>query len=227
MPLRALFQRQGFGQFNHLPLTEAQLTAQQTRIDIQIDFGQLQACCTVQFFPVQAPETRELVFAAHEQVLRHRQVEQDRLLLIHHRNAVRRCATGPVQHDRRTVQLQMTFVRLVDSGQDLHQRRFACAIFADQPNHFVLAHFKRDVLQHRDAVEPFTHIIEREHGASSLDDPCFRTVEGNGDSRDNQHALHALLDVRRDAHQHHAVADHHHDQDTQQGSQRAAIAARQ
>ncbi|MNL72060.1 hypothetical protein D3C87_1973110 [compost metagenome] len=56
MTVCTLFQRQGFGQFNHLALTETQLTAQYTRVDIQIDFGQLQASSLVQFFPVQAAE---------------------------------------------------------------------------------------------------------------------------------------------------------------------------
>ena len=53
-----------------------------------------------------------------------------------------------------------------------------------------------------------------------------RSIE-SADRDDDHQALHRLLDVRADAHQHHAVGQHHHDQHADQGLQHAALTARQ
>ena len=71
-------------------------------------------------------------------------------------------------------------VRLVDAGQDLHQRRLAGAVLADQPDDLAAADLDRDVLQRMHAGEALVDALERQRGGRrSLDDPhaCARSIE--------------------------------------------------
>ncbi|MNT22560.1 hypothetical protein D3C72_1579470 [compost metagenome] len=163
MALTALLQSQCLGQLDHLPLAEAQFAAQHARVDIQVDLGQLQPRRTVQLLPVQPAEARELVFTAHEQVLCHRQVGQDRLLLVDHRDALGSRTTRAVKHDRLAVQLQVPLIRLIDAGENLHQCRLARTVFANQADDFMFADLQVDTLEDGDAIEALGNIVEREH----------------------------------------------------------------
>ena len=51
-------------------------------------------------------------------------------------------------------------VRLVEAGQDLHERRLARAVVADQSEHLARADMERDVLERRDDTEALADVLD-------------------------------------------------------------------
>ena len=69
----------------------------------------------------------------------------------------RAASVGAAQDDRLAAQEDLAGVRLVDAGQDAHQRRLAGAVLADQAHHLV-----------RPELE--AHRLERMHAGKALVD---------------------------------------------------------
>src|SRR6185295_1829308 len=55
--------------------------------------------------------------------------------------------------DRIALPKNLTPVSFIESGDDLHERRFARAVFADQRVTFAAAHFEAHVVKHGDSAE--------------------------------------------------------------------------
>jgi len=70
--------------------------------------------------------------AADEHVLRHGQVREQGRLLVDDRDPGRARRRRAVQRDLPAVHQQRPGVRLIHPGEDLHQRRLARAVLADQ-----------------------------------------------------------------------------------------------
>ena len=103
-------------------------------IDINLYLRQLPRRRNVERFPVDDAVTGELGLVAEVDVFAHRHVGEEGLLLEHHADAlvvgvgcVFKCGWLSGNQD-------FAGVRLVHAAEDFHQRRFASAILADQPD---------------------------------------------------------------------------------------------
>ena len=81
----------------------------------------------------------ELRLVAEIDVLADGEVGEQRLLLEHHADALPVGIGGLTQGDGLAGEQDLAGVRLIDAGQDLHQRRLAGAVLADQADHLVRA----------------------------------------------------------------------------------------
>ena len=149
----ALFlERQRLGELDHLARGEIEVFGAHARIDIDLDLGQLARGRSVERAPVDDAEAGELPFVAEIDVLADRQVGEQRLLLEHHADALA-VGIGRVGETGRPAGHQdLAGIGLIDAAQDLHQRRLAGAVLADQADdlagpdldrHLVSAHGRR------------------------------------------------------------------------------------
>ena len=90
------------------------------------------------------------------------QIDQERLLLVHHPDAVGRRLGGMAQDDRVAVVHDPATVRLVHAGEDLHQRRLAGSVLADQAHDLARPDGEAHRLQRVDAGEALVDALELE-----------------------------------------------------------------
>ena len=158
LPVRGVLQSQRLGQLDHLALREAQLGGARGNVDLDADLGQLRPRRLLHASRQDGAEPHEAAFLADEDVLGDAHVEQQRLLLEHHADAVRRRVLAARQPQRLAVQRQRAGARPHRARQDPHQRRLAGAVLADQPEHLALPHIERDVVQHLQRAIGFRHM---------------------------------------------------------------------
>ena len=103
---------------------------------------------------------------AQKQVLRHGEVFKQIQLLMHHADAVPGGIAGAAQRQRLTIQKQRPGGRLLHARQNLHQRRFARAVFTDNHIHFAAPDPVIDAIQrqragkqHGDLFSPQNNVI--------------------------------------------------------------------
>ena len=92
-------------------------------------------------------------FPPDEDVLLDREVRHEIELLIDDGDAEVLRLAGAVEDDRLAVEDDLAAVRLVDPGEDLHQRALAGAVLPDEPEDFAGMDFEADVLQREHAGE--------------------------------------------------------------------------
>jgi hypothetical protein len=120
---------------------------------------------------------------ANENVLGHRQIREERWVLVHDRNAVTATFERRTEHDRVSVLQNPPRARLMDAPDDLDQRALASAVLAGQRVHPASKKLQADLGQDLDGPEALAdlsqfedrkhdHVFERRSG--------FRSVEGLG-----------------------------------------------
>jgi hypothetical protein len=100
--------------------------------------------------------------AAHEDVLRHGQVGEQRRLLVDHRDAGRPGVGRPVQHQRSPVEGERARVRGVRPGQDLDQGRLSRTVLADEPVCLSPVQVQPHVAQRGHRAERLAHAPQRQ-----------------------------------------------------------------
>lgn len=93
--------------------------------------------------------------AADIDVFRHSQVLHEVQLLMDDADAERLRVARAVDLDMLSKEFDRAAVARVDAGQHLHERRLACAVFADQRHDLALADLQLRVVQRVDAREVF------------------------------------------------------------------------
>ena len=97
-------------------------------------------------------------------ILLHVHVGEEKRLLGHHINAPGQGVGGPVQGHRLAVHGKPAAVMAVDAHDDLHQRRLACAVAADQGQHLAGHHVQVDALEHGVQAEGLIDTPHRKQG---------------------------------------------------------------
>ena len=78
---------------------------------------------------------------------------------MHHADAELDRLTGGVDADLLTVQKDFSFCRLVETDQDVHKRRFARAVFAEQGMHLTLGYGQIDIVVRIEVTESFADVL--------------------------------------------------------------------
>ena len=85
---------------------------------------------------------------AHQNIFQNRHVREKHRLLRHQIDALRQRSGRLAQLDRLTVDQDVALVACVNAHDDLHQRRFAGAVAADQRDNLACIHAQVDPLEH-------------------------------------------------------------------------------
>ena len=109
-----------------------------------------------------APGAQRL--AADEDVLDHREVGEERRLLVDDRDPGVASVGRAAQRDLDTVDEQLPAVGRVHSGEDLHERRLARPVLADEGMSLARVEVDRDVVESADRSESLGRVLEREDG---------------------------------------------------------------
>src|SRR5215203_4752289 len=165
---RPILDRHGLRQLDQLTLGEAQLGGVGARVDLELDLGQLPSRRLVHCWPVDHPQPDELVLVPQEEVFRDANVRQERLLLEDHRDSVTDRLPHVLWPHDAPAQTDRSGVRLVDTGQDLRQRRLAGAVLADETEHLVFPQGEADVIERSDAGKPLDQSLDLQRDASRL-----------------------------------------------------------
>ena len=123
---------------------------------------------------VDAPAGAERL-AADEDVLDDGEVGEERRLLVDHGDPGVAGICGPVHRDLDPVDEQPPAVRRVHGGEDLHERRLAGTVLADEGVRLAGVEVDRDVLERMDRSERLRDVLEREdRGARRRRRPVHR-----------------------------------------------------
>ena len=129
----ALLQRQGLGEFDHLARSETELARSSGWIDVESNLGEPIARRLDHPPAGDHPEPRERPLMREMEIVRDRHIEEQRLLLKDHRDAVAVGLRGVAQHDRRSIDGNRTRIRPHSAGENSHESGLASAVLADQP----------------------------------------------------------------------------------------------
>ena len=121
--------RQRLGDFDHLLVGDAEVAGARARVDVVAERLQQFAGFLVQCFPVN--ERTPLTEVFQENVLGHRQVWRQRQLLVHDADAAFLTLLRRGEVFLFTENLHASGILDVDAGKNLHQCRFAGAVFAN------------------------------------------------------------------------------------------------
>src|SRR5580704_13082587 len=146
MPLGALLQSQRFGELDHLACGEAEVRRPGARVDVHLNFVELATSRGIQAPASNQSQSGKLGFLSEINVLAHREVHQKRLFLEYDSYAIEIGIAGAPEENRRAIQFQRSAVWRIDAGEDPHQRRLACAVLANQADHFVDAYLHIDIV---------------------------------------------------------------------------------
>ena len=151
------------GELDQLLQADRQIAEPRHRIDVDAESGELLAGLARHAPPLHEAEAVGRLLAEKD-VLGDRQVGHDAQLLMHHADAgrkrvARRAETGfpPVEHEA-AGELRM------HAGDDLHQRAFAGAVFADETMDLAGEQREVDPAQRLDTAEGFRDALQFEDG---------------------------------------------------------------
>ena len=125
---------------------------------------------------------------AHENVLRDRQIEEQRRLLIDDSNPRVTGVRGPAQDNLASVHEETSHVRLMDAAEDFHQGRLAGPVLPDQRMRLAGVQVKRHIFEG-------VHAGKRLRRAPQRQRRCPRARRGTG-----RLPIEGPVDVRRRAH---------------------------
>ena len=175
--------RKRAGDFDQMLLRHAEILEQGAGVEVGVQALQHMARAGPHLEPVDAPAKRQR-HVAHEDVL------GDAELVEHHGFLVdRRYAGGPgvarsVAGERLAGDENLAFVRLVDAGEDLDQRRLARAVLADQRRHFARPQCETDIVQRAHAGKALGNARHRQDRRRGVD------VLRRGRRTDSRHRVH-------------------------------------
>ena len=142
-----LLERQRLGELHHLPGGEAEIVRAHARIDVDLDFFELTRGGGIERSPIDEAEPRELRLVAEIDILADCEVGEQGLLLEHHADAFSVGVGGVFETGRLSRDDNLTGVGLIDAAKNLHQRRFAGAVLADQSDDLFGPDLDRNVLE--------------------------------------------------------------------------------
>jgi hypothetical protein len=162
-------QRQGLADLDHLLVGDGQAAGGPRRVQRHAEALEDGGRLVVHGPPVDAtvalgPGVGAERLAADEHVLRHRQVGEQRRLLVDHRDARRPGGGRAVQGDLLAADGQRPVVRLVHPGEDLDQGGLARPVLSEQRVHLARPQFHRPVDQRPHRAEGLGGMSEFEHG---------------------------------------------------------------
>ena len=139
------------GDLDQLLQADRQRAHALARIDVDAEAGEMLARLAHHALPVDDAALHRL--RAEEHVLRHRQVGHDGELLVHHADAgIERVAGGAEAH-LAALDLHRAGEIGMHAGDDLHQRRLAGAVLADEAVDLAGAEREVDIAQRLHAAE--------------------------------------------------------------------------
>jgi hypothetical protein len=145
----------GFGDLHHLLLGHGERAHQRSRAQVHAHPFQDRARLLLQFGAAHKEQRPRL--AADKDVLHHRQIRHQVQFLIDDGNADLLGVVWVVDVQRLAAEKEFAAVHRVDAGEDLHQRRLAGAVLADQPENLAGGDME-------------THIFQRLHTGEGLAD---------------------------------------------------------
>ena len=106
----------------------------------------------------------EQLLAAEEEVGDDVEVVREREILVHGGDAELRRVLGGANGDRDPVHRDLTVVGRVDAGDDLHQRRLAGSVVADEPDDLAGVDLEVHAVERLDGAEALADVLEGEQG---------------------------------------------------------------
>ena len=107
-------------------------------------------------------DARAALLAADEDVLRDREVGHQVELLVDDADALLLGVPRPVEHELVPVHAEHAGVGRVDAGEQLHERRLAGAVLADEREHLAEAQLEVHVVERLHAGESLAHALQFE-----------------------------------------------------------------
>ena len=160
---------QRFENFGSLLLADGNFRNELVELHVQpVFFGQC-----FNFLPARGAvdEDALCVLVTEDDVVEDRHSLDQHEVLMHHADAELDRLTGGVDADLLTVQKDFSFCRLVETDQDVHKRRFARAVFAEQGMHLALRHGKIDVMIGIEIAEAFADVLHTKQFFQSSHSP--------------------------------------------------------
>ena len=128
-------------QFDQLLQADRQAAHAGAGVDLEAEAGQLGLCLALHARPVDDAAGKHRLHA-EEHVLGHRQVGHHGQFLVHHADAVGQRVMRRMELDRLAVDAHLALEAVIDAGDDLHHRRLAGAVLADEAVDLALAEAK-------------------------------------------------------------------------------------
>ena len=143
------------GDLYHLPLADGKVDDLLPRVDVAVHLREIFLCDGIEGFIIY-----KTVQAGNGDVFRDGHiVEHDRLLMDKADAVFFRVLRGR-DADRLAVDQDLTFRRLVNAAEDIHERRFTGAVDADESNDLSASGFDVDVVQSLDAGEDLGNMLD-------------------------------------------------------------------
>jgi hypothetical protein len=152
---------QGLCDLHELLVGDGQPPRRPVRVQVHAELLEQLHAPAAQRRPVD-PAQRAQRLAADEDVLRDREVREQRRLLVDHRDPGGARVGRPGQRQRLACQRERPGVRCMHPGQDLDERGLPRAVLADQPVRLARVELDVDLAQGGDRVERLGHTGEGE-----------------------------------------------------------------
>jgi len=145
------------GYFDDLAVRGGQRRHRRGRVDVEAQPFDDRRSVFVKLLPVD--EARQV---AEHHVFRHAQVQRQRRFLVDEGDASRQGVVRIAETRGLASQLDGSAIRQVIAGDDLHQSRLPCPVFADQCVNFASANVEIDVGERLDSAESLADPLEGE-----------------------------------------------------------------
>ena len=153
------------GDLDQLLHADRQVAEPRHRIDVDAEFGELLAGLARHAAPLHEAEAVGRL-GAEKDVFGHRQVRGDAQLLMHHGDAGRVRVAGRAETGVLPVQRKTAGEFRMHAGDDLHQRAFSRAVFADETMDLAGEQREIDPAKRLDAAEGFGDPSQFEDGCA-------------------------------------------------------------
>ena len=162
----AAVHRQGAGDFHDLLLAKAQLLDRGQRVDLFLQPLHQDLGLTLFLGEIDAGGAHDL--PPHEDVVAHRQIGGEAQFLVDDRDAAIARLGRIGEGDRLAVQHDLARGRLNHARQDLHQRRFARAVFAEKRRHLPAMNVEVHALQRLNRAIGLRHIARGQNDLARI-----------------------------------------------------------
>ncbi|MCY1226554.1 hypothetical protein D9M72_387890 [compost metagenome] len=161
------------GDRDEMFLGNAEITQADRRIEIGTGARKQRARISIELLPVDQAEAIARCMA-EEDVFGDRELIEKHGFLVDRGDAGTRCGKCRREMDLLLRNADRAAIRLIDAGQDLHQRRLSGAVFADQRGHRSRIERQRNIRERLDAGEGLRDPLKRDGG---LHPRCERILE--------------------------------------------------
>src|ERR1051325_4353424 len=157
---------QGARDLDQLPLCQAEFAGASSQVDVVTEFPEYLARPVVNLTPADPAGFGRVT--SEEDVFGSAQLGSERQFLMNEGDT--EVLRLPWRADARRVGLpdHLAAIRRHDAAQDVHQRRFACAILSGEGVHFPGAQFEIDAVEDAEAAEALRDVTEFEESQALL-----------------------------------------------------------